>query len=57
VGEALAAGTLARDRFDAWKKLAEELETNSADAARMRKRHEKVTTKALEKMQRGRGDE
>jgi ribosome biogenesis GTPase len=57
VGEALAAGTLARDRFDAWKKLADELETTGADAARVRKRHEKVATKSLEKLQRGKGEE
>jgi ribosome biogenesis GTPase len=57
VSAALAAGTLARDRFDAWTKLAEELATNSADAARLRKRHEKVSTRALEKLTRGRGDD
>jgi ribosome biogenesis GTPase len=57
VEAALAAGTIQRERFDAWKKLAEELATNSADSARLRRRHEKVATRALEKLTRGRGDD
>ncbi len=57
VGAALAAGTLARDRFESWRKLADEMAATGADAARMRKREEKVSTKALEKMLRGRRDD
>ncbi len=57
VGAAIAAGTLARDRFESWKKLTDEMGATGAEAARMRKRGEKVQTKSLEKLLRGRHDD
>jgi ribosome biogenesis GTPase len=57
VGAAIAAGALARDRFEAYRKLADELEATGAEAAKVRKRNEKVATRALEKLTRGRDDE
>ena len=55
---ALAGGTLAKDRLEAWRKLSDELGATGAEVARAKKRAEKVATRALEKhLRHKRGDD